>query len=127
MPSVTEACNVLIRYILTRITNLSNNDTKQFLYPIKSLCEGKSHVTSFDSYVIKSLLKNAKQPEHTKSNVSSGEKDSPKSELKRSRSDLSTVILQQLTTPLGSGGMTWATLNEEQSDYSVSNKIFFFG
>lgn len=119
MPSVTDACNVIIKFILNRITNSSNFDIKVFLYPLKSLCDGKSQVTSVDSYVLKSLLKIAKQPEGSKNNVSGGEKDSPKSELKRSRSDLSTVILQQLTTPFGSGGLTWAPLNEEQSDCSV--------
>lgn len=123
MPSVTDACNVIIKFILSRVSNLSNFDLKNILYPLKSLCDGKSQVSSVDSYVNKSILKIAKQPEGSKNNVSGGEKDSPKSELKRSRSDLSTVILQQLTTPLGSGGLTWASLNEEQSDCSV-RRIF---
>lgn len=126
MPAVTDACNILIKFILSRITTISNFDLKQLLYPLKSLCDGKSHVSSVESYVIKSLLKIAKQPEGLKNNVSSTEKDSPKSELKRSRSDLSTVILQQLTTPLGNGGITWASLNEEQSDCSVNIKFYIF-
>lgn len=41
--------------------------------------------------------------------------------MKRSRSDLSSVILQQLTTPLGStNACVWTPLSEEIADCSVS-------
>lgn len=126
MPSAIEACNVLIRFILNRITNSSNVDTKQYLYPIKALCMGKSQIGNFELVGIQALLKNAKQPEHSKTNVTGSEKDSPKTELKRSRSDLSTVILQQLTTPLGPGKITWAPLSNEASDCSVIYLLNFF-
>lgn len=40
--------------------------------------------------------------------------------MKRSRSDLSTVILQQLTTPLGLTNVcAWTPLSEELADCSV--------
>lgn len=54
------------------------------------------------------------------------EKDSPKSELKRSRSDLLTVILQQLSTSFGSASTdSWNPLSEESADCTVSDYNFF--
>lgn len=50
------------------------------------------------------------------------EKDSPKSEMKRSRSDLLTVILQQLSTSFANTSPTaWNPLSEETADCTVSN------
>lgn len=121
IPSIIEACHVIISFILNRITSSSNADTKQYLYTIKSLCEGKSQMPNFDQNIIHSMLKNAKQPEHAKTCIGS-DKESPKSELKRSRSDLSSVILQQLSTPLGKSGIIWPPLNEEISDCTVCIK-----
>lgn len=53
------------------------------------------------------------------------EKDSPKAEMKRSRSDLLTVILQQLSTSLANTATstTWNPLSEESADCTVS---YFF-
>lgn len=53
-----------------------------------------------------------------------GEKDSSKSEMKRSRSDLSTVILQQLTTPLGKATTCWTPLTEDLADYTVRHPYY---
>lgn len=51
----------------------------------------------------------------------SSEKDSPKSEMKRSRSDLLTVILQQLSTSIGNtNAASWNPLSEEVADCTVS-------
>lgn len=51
----------------------------------------------------------------------SSEKDSPKSEMKRSRSDLLTVILQQLSTSIGNGNAAnWNPLSEDVADCTVS-------
>lgn len=85
----------------------------------------------FDHNVVALVLKSSKYPENTKSIVSSsssagggsssGDKDSPKSEIKRSRSDLSSIIIQQLTAPLEAGKITWAPLSEELTDCSVSS------
>lgn len=53
-------------------------------------------------------------------NLGSSEKDSPKSEMKRSRSDLLTVILQQLSTSIGNTNATnWNPLSEEVADCTV--------
>lgn len=118
---ITEACGVLIRYILNKFENLSNSETKLLLPALKSLCEGKSQDQDFDQIVLSSILRNAKYPEH-KTNVTGGtEKDSPKSEMKRSRSDLLTVILQQLSTSIGgSSPTTWNPLSEDVADCTVS-------
>lgn len=65
---ITEACGVLIRYILNKFERSSNSDTKLLLHALKSLCEGKSQDQDFDQIVFSSILRNAKYPEH-KSNV----------------------------------------------------------
>lgn len=125
---ITEACGVLIRYILNKFENLSNSETKLLLPALKSLCEGKSQDQDFDQIVLSSILRNAKYPEH-KTNVTGGtEKDSPKSEMKRSRSDLLTVILQQLSTSIGgSTPTTWNPLSEDVADCTVSKQFRNFG
>lgn len=127
---ITEACGVLIRYILNKFEKSTNSETKLLLPALKSLCEGKSQDQDFDQIVLSSILRNAKYPEH-KTNVTGGtEKDSPKSEMKRSRSDLLTVILQQLSTSIGgSTPTTWNPLSEDVADCTVSVdqiKFFFF-
>ncbi|XP_055380592.1 protein purity of essence [Condylostylus longicornis] len=126
VPQMIEASTILIKYILNRISKSSVNDILLLLPPLKGLCDGKQQTTSFDNAIVSSLLKSSKFPEHSKNNVTSGDKDSPKSEMKRSRSDLSTVILQQLTTPLGANTVNcWAPLSEELTDctqmFTVAN------
>lgn len=118
---VTEACGVLIRYVLNKFEKLSNSETKLLLPALKSLCQGKSQDQDFDQIVLSSILRNAKYPEH-KGNVSgSTEKDSPKSEMKRSRSDLLTVILQQLSSSINTNTpSTWNPLSEDVADCTVS-------
>uniref|UniRef100_A0A1B0CK11 E3 ubiquitin-protein ligase UBR4 N-terminal domain-containing protein n=2 Tax=Lutzomyia longipalpis TaxID=7200 RepID=A0A1B0CK11_LUTLO len=118
MDQVTEAMSILMRFLLNRLENSSTTECKILLGPLKSLCEGKSTLNVLDTTVLLAMLKNAKQPETTKSPPPNSDKDSPKSEMKRSRSDLSCVIMQQLTTPLMSGTYTWTPLNEEQKDCS---------
>lgn len=88
------------------------------------------NILQFDYNVVAAVLKSSKYPENTKSIVTTSssaasgsnanDKDSPKSEIKRSRSDLSSIIIQQLTAPLEAGKITWAPLSEEQTDCSVS-------
>lgn len=65
---ITEACGVLIRYILNKFEKSTNSDTKLQLHALKSLCEGKSQDQDFDQIIFSSILRNAKYPEH-KSNV----------------------------------------------------------
>lgn len=47
------------------------------------------------------------------------ERDSFKTDVKRSRSDLSSIIIHQLTTPLEVGKITWSPFTEELTDCSV--------
>lgn len=68
MLQITEACGVLIKYILSKIEKTSISETKLLLPALKSLCEGKSQDQDFDRIVLSSILRNAKQPEH-KANV----------------------------------------------------------
>lgn len=101
---------------------------------MKSLCEGKppqnatlknphpgvAGLLHLDFNVVAAVLKAAKYPEPNKSIVTGGDKESPKSEIKRSRSDLSTVIFQQLTAPLEAGKNSWSPLSDEITDCAVS-------
>lgn len=68
MLKITEACGVLIKYILSKIEKTSISETKLLLPALKSLCEGKSQDQDCDRIVLSSILRNAKQPEH-KANV----------------------------------------------------------
>lgn len=161
VPQIHEACAILIRFILLRLSKVSVYEIKWLLPALKSLCEGKTttqtaingssnagsnagsanasissvsggggNILQFDYNVVAAVLKSSKYPENTKSIVSASssagtgnnasDKDSPKSEIKRSRSDLSSIIIQQLTAPLEVGKITWAPLSEEQTDCSVS-------
>ncbi|XP_053669765.1 protein purity of essence [Anopheles nili] len=136
----TEAASILIRYIILHLDSTAPCKPSILLMALKVLCEGKRanenqpNAASPVSLIISvSGMKYLKYPEIPGnksasvgtaggSNVGnsvgagSGEKDSPKAEMKRSRSDLSTVILQQLTTPLCSWAVTFAALSEEQID-----------
>ncbi|EDW12890.2 uncharacterized protein Dmoj_GI22475 [Drosophila mojavensis] len=128
-----DASAVLIRFILFRLPKVSVYEIKWLLGALKMLCEGRESVTQgsptqFDYNGVAAVLKSAKHPESNSKSISSSsctsvassatgtEKESPKSEIKRSRSDLSTVILQQLLAPLEPGKMTWVPLSEEISD-----------
>ncbi|KAH8263174.1 hypothetical protein KR044_005513 [Drosophila immigrans] len=131
-----DASAILIRFILFRLPKVSVYEIKWLLVALKMLCEGREHAANgsgaaqFDYNGVAAVLKSAKHPESNSKSSSSGggsggvgsgaggasEKDSPKSEIKRSRSDLSTVILQQLLAPLEPGKMTWVPLSEEISD-----------
>ncbi|ALC38729.1 poe [Drosophila busckii] len=123
-----DASAVLIRFMLYRLPKVSVYELKWLLAALKMMLEGRDNNNSsagpsaaqFNYNEVAALLKSAKHPEsNAKSSGSSStstEKDSPKSEIKRSRSDLSTVILQQLLAPLEAGKMTWLPLSEEIND-----------
>lgn len=68
MLQITEACSVLIRYILNKIEKATISETKLLLPALKSLCEGKSQDQDFDQIVLSSILRKATFPEH-KANV----------------------------------------------------------
>lgn len=87
---------------------------------LKSLCEVDPSLENETAY---SSIKYMKFPDNLKSTSSNGsgsDKDSPKSEVKRSRSELSIVIMNQLTQPLTSGAVPLTNFSESQFDFTVS-------
>uniref|UniRef100_A0A182S8N1 Uncharacterized protein n=1 Tax=Anopheles maculatus TaxID=74869 RepID=A0A182S8N1_9DIPT len=139
----TEAASILIRYIILHLDTTAPCKPSILLMALKILCEGKrsnenqpNTTSSASSIISVSGMKYLKYPEIPGnkpasvgtasassgggSTAGTGDKESPKTEMKRSRSDLSTVILQQLTTPLCSWAVTFAALSEEQIDCTVS-------
>lgn len=125
MSQIIDAANILIRYMIPKLEKATNAEIKLLLPALKCLSGGKSQEQGFDYIVLSSILRNAKLPENTKSSVTGSEKDSSKIEMKRSRSDLSTVILQQLTTPLGKSTACWQPLTEDVADYTVRFLFLF--
>lgn len=123
LPILTETSSILIRFIVSKLEKPLNADTKlflpKFLPALKCLSEGQALSKDEDVTTLTTILRNAKCPEHVKSTTSTNEKDN-KCEIKASRSDLSSIILQQLTTPLGvSNAYVWTPLSEELADCSV--------
>uniref|UniRef100_A0A182JT95 UBR-type domain-containing protein n=1 Tax=Anopheles christyi TaxID=43041 RepID=A0A182JT95_9DIPT len=139
LPQFTEAAAILIRYIILHLDTMAPCKPSILLMALKVLCEGKrtnenqpNTTSSASSIISVAGMKYLKYPEipgnkpasvgAPSSSTSGGsgggasDKESPKAEMKRSRSDLSTVILQQLTTPLCSWAVTFAALSEEQID-----------
>ena len=77
--------------------------TKQLLLAIRALCVGQSLLAKAEEVALIAILKNAKVPSIAQPSTTNGEKDStphPIKETKRTRSDLSSNILEQLTMPL---------------------------
>ncbi|XP_037957840.1 protein purity of essence isoform X2 [Teleopsis dalmanni] len=136
VPQIYEATSVLISFILSRLNKVNVYEIKWLLPVLKNLCEGKNQTQSkpvftttasgttltsssllqFDFNHVASILKTSKYPEISKCILTANEKDSPKSEIRRSRSDLSSIIVQQLTAPLESGRLLWASLSEEPAE-----------
>lgn len=111
-----EATNIIVRYIVKRFE--SPNAPIILLKALKSLCDAEAGLENLDSY---SMIKYMKHPESSKSNGSGSEKDnSPKSEVKRSRSELSIVIMQQLSQPLSQGTVPLTNFSEAQFNFTVS-------
>lgn len=107
-----ETTSLIVRYIVKRFE--SPNAPIILLKALKSLCDGDA---SLENVQIYSTIKFMKYPESSKSNGS----DSPKSEtVKRSRSELSIVIMQQLTQPLSTGAVPLTNFSETQFDFTVS-------
>lgn len=85
------------------------------LKALKALCEADPTLENEQAY---SSIKYMKYPEGPKSNGSGSDKNSPKSEVKRSRSELSIVIMNQLTQRLGSNAVSLTNFSESQFDFS---------
>jgi hypothetical protein len=110
-----EAANILVRYIVKRFEN--NNSPIILLKALKALCEGDSSIDESSDYA---SIKYMKYPDNSKTNNGSGS-DSPKSEnVKRSRSELSIVIMQQLSQPLLAGSVPMTNFSETSFDFTVS-------
>lgn len=111
-----EVTNIIVRYIVKRFEN--PNAPIILLKALKSLCDADASLENVQAYA---SLKYMKHPEGSKSNGSGSDKDnSPKSEVKRSRSELSIVIMQQLTQPLSQGTVPLTNFSETQFDFTVS-------
>lgn len=114
--SLMEAVNTIIRYIVKRFE--SPNAPIILIKALKSLCDADAGLENLQAYA---SLKYMKYPESSKSNGSGSDKDSsPKSEVKRSRSELSIVIMQQLAQPLSQGTVPLTNFSETQFDFTVS-------
>lgn len=116
--SLLEVTNIIVRYIVKRFEN--PNAPILLLKALKSLCEADSTLENVQAYA---SLKYMKHPESSKNGSGSGEANSPKSEVKRSRSELSIVIMQQLAQPLTQGHVPLTNFSETQFDFTVSSKI----
>lgn len=93
--------------------------TKQLLLPIRALCTGQSLLTKTEEVTLIAVMKNTKLPSHIKTSPPGGEKETspqPIKESKRARSDLSSSILEQLTTPLQDFLPVSSTVNESSCD-----------
>jgi hypothetical protein len=115
--TLLEAANLIIRYIVKRFEN--SNAPIILVKALKSLSDVDASMENGPTY---SSIKYMKYPESSKAaNGSGSDKDSPKSEtVKRSRSELSMVIMQQLTQPLSSGTIPLTNFSESQFDFTVS-------
>ncbi|KAK3907858.1 E3 ubiquitin-protein ligase UBR4, partial [Frankliniella fusca] len=110
---VTQASRILLQYLLGRLQaqmalgekSSGESETvqalsaKQLLLPIKALCSGFSTLTLAEETTLASLMKNSKLPSHVAASLS-GDKDSSPKEAKRSRTDLSSTILERLAMPM---------------------------
>lgn len=120
----SEASTVIIKFILKRLEHVADSSRCYLLLALKCLCGVTGGVPLTDQTVLLSMLKSISPPELPKGSSLSGEKESPKSEMKRSRFDLSSAIMQQLVNPIeASGSCAWAPLSEEPSDCSVESII----
>lgn len=118
----SEASTIIIKFILKKLDQVADSARCFLLLALKCLCGVKGGVPVADQTVLISMLKSITPPEMPKGNTLGAEKESPKSEMKRSRFDLSSAIMQQLVNPLESTGTSaWAPLSEEPSDCSVSS------
>lgn len=119
--SLMEVVNIIVRYIIKRFE--SPNAPIILLKALKSLCDADAGLENIQAYA---SLKYMKHPESSKPNGSGSDKDnSPKSEVKRSRSELSIVIMQQLAQPLTQGIVPLTNFSETQFDFTVRKSESF--
>lgn len=98
--------------------------TKQLLLPIRALCTGQSLLTSAEEIALVSVIKNSKVPPYVTVLSGGKEKETPQQSVKesmRSRCDLSTSILEQLTMPLQDFSSSSIVTNENSMDSTNKN------
>ncbi|XP_011314104.1 protein purity of essence isoform X2 [Fopius arisanus] len=109
IPTVCQACKILLTYLIGKQPADGSSSIltmKQLLLPIRALCTGQSLLTKTDEVALIAIMKNANVPScitATTNTSTNNEKDTtpqPIKESKRSRNDLSSSILEQLTMPL---------------------------
>jgi E3 ubiquitin-protein ligase UBR4 len=129
---VCQACKILLAYLVDKLPlhQVQPGDTtstvlsiKQLLLPIRALCTGQSLLTSAEEIALVSIIKNSKIPPYV--TVLSGGKEKELSqqsvkESMRSRCDLSTSILEQLTMPLQD--FSSSTILTSESSTESANK-----
>lgn len=104
--------------------------TKQLLLPIRALCTGQSLLTSAEEIALVSVIKNSKIPPYITVLSGGKEKESPQQSVKesmRSRCDLSTSILEQLTMPLQDFSSSSILTNESPVDNTNKNTNVIVG
>ncbi|XP_018403962.1 PREDICTED: protein purity of essence [Cyphomyrmex costatus] len=133
IPIVCQACKVLLAYLVDKLpqqqaqsgdTTSTVLTTKQLLLPIRALCTGQSLLTSAEEIALVSVIKNSKLPPHATTSPGGKEKESsqqPVKESMRSRCDLSTSILEQLTMPLQDFSSSVILTNENSVDSTTKN------
>lgn len=125
-----EASGVLIRYIVGQLPTMSNSESKLLMPALCGLALGRIQETDVEMQILVSILKNAKTPENVvnskmsafgmsfPSSINAAEKEGAPNQLETKWSDLSSVILHELTTPLRDTDVTykWLPLIEEPVD-----------
>lgn len=132
IPIVCQACKVLLTYLVDKLPQQQAQSgdtastvltTKQLLLPIRALCTGQSLLTSAEEIALVSIIKNSKVPPYVIV-LSGKEKESSQQSVKesmRSRCDLSTSILEQLTMPLQDFSSSSILTNESSMDTTNKN------
>ncbi|XP_011335506.2 E3 ubiquitin-protein ligase UBR4 isoform X2 [Ooceraea biroi] len=130
---VCQACKVLLTYLVDKLplhqvqpgdTAPTVLSTKQLLLPIRALCTGQSLLTSTEEMALVSTIKNSKIPPFVTVLSSGKEKEFPQQSVKesmRSRCDLSTSILEQLTIPLQDFSSSSILTSESSAESASKN------
>lgn len=134
IPIVCQACKVLLAYLVDKLPQHQTQSgdtvstvltTKQLLLSIRALCTGQSLLTSAEEVALLSIVNNSKVPPYVTVLSGGKEKDSSSQqtakESMRSRCDLSTSILEQLTMPLQDFSSSSILVNESSIDGGSKN------
>ncbi|XP_015606097.1 protein purity of essence isoform X2 [Cephus cinctus] len=126
--TVCQACRILLTYLVGKLPQHQTQPgdgsstiltTKQLLLPVRALCTGQSLLAKTEEVVLLAILKNTKLPSNIITSPNGSNKEpSPQAvkESKRVRNDLSSSILEQLTTPLQDFTPIMSNPNDNTSD-----------